>query len=1043
MANSFKAASCRPSVWIFLAPLFLLVGAGGGLAAPFAPPGQIVDAGAPGLIQGRVPDVAKAAGDSLLLIGSWETTAPYKGGFEDISGQPDWNGWTHHDYIAESSGHWQASDYQAEGLAGHGPGNLAAWCGEDFPACAPEDPPGGYGNDYDEYLIWTAAVADPNQPCTVTVSGFLNHDLEIGYDYLYLAVATASDPLVELLTYDGTAWNVPFNASFTYHKGDYLGDGTDQVKIMLVVKSDSSWSDEDCLGYFAGACQIDDISVGADNGVAGTFDDFQAGTLGNWAHEAALGVGDFAKIWSGLEDNDPCGFYQGGLNYTPQVAFIDDGEVVPGTGGTLCDTWCYGPSGYIVNNTGGLLGPGHYLHNGIESPVIPWPGAPYDGGVLELTAYLHETLGYPMPGMMVYWAIRSTAAADPAQIDGEPWLNNDFLYAGGPAYERIGADISEHIVPDCTFVQVKVAVMQAHWIWPWDPFDGTPAPYFDDVRLVAYESAGPFMEAASCQLAQDSFPASGNLDLGTLGSNSVRFDMAQNIAPASSSRNDAGDSLVINAFVRRPGAALTGSPLMHYKVHRNAVFDAFRTAGLPDEGDVAGLPVVSGGVPSSSRFSFDLPDTGFLFPGDILHYYFAATEDLGGDVRTALLPGDITGFGDFSGALTYDPRFTMRALPTVIDAGVESGPFMVPQVLFWYDQPDDDGFEKWLTVMSDLGLQLGREFDLYRTQAGNRGVGQGLGGRATVDQIAGYEDILYDSGREPVLTLGWGDFDTDPSADIPLLTAWLELGGRDLLLMGDGLASSLTQSAPGAAFLADWMAQTVSGDQIQGFIGNQDAPQVGPIFGNGVFQSLSNWVVLGSCPDPRRIDAVVALAAPDRIAEFLDPMGESGAYPYAAAVRHADPVTLSRTVSFPYSLGAIEGVPVGVPDAAAKALKFFEARALVLMDVLVYLGVDFTPPPPALVPEAGVFSAGCHPNPFNPRVLIDFNLPQATAVTVKIFDLKGQLVRSLLAGRREAGPGTVVWEGTDGAGSPVASGVYFYEVRAGSQEKIGKMMLVR
>ena len=44
--------------------------------------------------------------------------------------------------------------------------------------------------------------------------------------------------------------------------------------------------------------------------------------------ETVTGVGDFAKIWEGLEDVYPCV-----TNYSPQVAFIDDGIVVPGTGG--------------------------------------------------------------------------------------------------------------------------------------------------------------------------------------------------------------------------------------------------------------------------------------------------------------------------------------------------------------------------------------------------------------------------------------------------------------------------------------------------------------------------------------------------------------------------------------------------------------------------------------------------------------------------------------------------------------------------------------
>ena len=74
------------------------------------------------------------------------------------------------------------------------------------------------------------------------------------------------------------------------------------------------------------------------------------------------GTGDFAHLWTGLMDLDTCRD-----NFSTQEAFIDDGQVVPGTGGSPCITWCYGPGGWIVNTTGGLAGPDEHIQNAPNS----------------------------------------------------------------------------------------------------------------------------------------------------------------------------------------------------------------------------------------------------------------------------------------------------------------------------------------------------------------------------------------------------------------------------------------------------------------------------------------------------------------------------------------------------------------------------------------------------------------------------------------------------------------------------------------------------
>jgi hypothetical protein len=69
-----------------------------------------------------------------------------------------------------------------------------------------------------------------------------------------------------------------------------------------------------------------------------------------------------------------------------------------------------------------------------------------------------------------------------------------------------------------------------------------------------------------------------------------------------------------------------------------------------------------------------------------------------------------------------------------------------------------------------------------------------------------------------------------------------------------------------------------------------------------------------------------------------------------------------------------------------------------------------------------------YPNPFNPSTKISFDIPVPSTVTLKIFNLIGQEVRTLVHGTLPAGKQELVWNGADDAGHTLASGVYFYSL---------------
>jgi len=84
-----------------------------------------------------------------------------------------------------------------------------------------------------------------------------------------------------------------------------------------------------------------------------------------------------------------------------------------------------------------------------------------------------------------------------------------------------------------------------------------------------------------------------------------------------------------------------------------------------------------------------------------------------------------------------------------------------------------------------------------------------------------------------------------------------------------------------------------------------------------------------------------------------------------------------------------------------------------------------------------------HPNPFNPTTEISFSIPEPQHVRLVIFNVRGQLVRTLLDADLAAGEHTVQWNSQDEAGSQVSSGVYFYRLTAGDVTATKKMTLLK
>ena len=968
---------------------------------------------------------AKASGDTVQLMGPGGLY-PYRGDFETASARPGGpgylpDGWYSIDETAPAN-HWHVDAYNNPFT-----GN-AAWCGDiGFLACGPGDVDGGYHNNWRDILEFRKTVGAV--AAVVRVRADLQYDTEPGYDFLTLQRRTANSPDFEPISGgQGLSWDglgtAAVDYTFSYIPAE-LYEGTD-ITVAFIFDSDGDWSDGDCSWPTNGAARLDNITVTLDS-VPYT-EDFEDNDLGpDWSATANVGVGDFGRVWSLLGDADDCS-----TNYSKLIAFIDDGLVVPGTGGTVGGPGNdYGPrGGYIVNNTGGLLGPTFHIQASVYSPVMNVPDPNKSGLTYAFDVYRHELLiANDTPGIFYTWSVRSTAGGD---IHIANWFDRNFVYYGGPNYVRSVNEVSDLIAPGATQVQVTLGVYELGWQFGYgNGTNGTPAPYFDNVSVKVYPFAGPRIVVTELRMPNDGFPAIGDIDLVNLGANSVRFDMAANISARSHLRNDPGDSIWIDAKARS-GGVLVGTPKMHFTFARkNPLFDAYRT--VPDS-PVGGLVTyTASGAVVRNRYNFDLPDTGMLFPGDVLHYYFAATDDVAGDVRTSYAPLDRTGFGDGL-PLAYPTAYTVSCLPTIRDVAGHQ-----PTLLFWNDEGIRGGEDEWYGALSLAPLDKGVDFDVYTTKASSSGVGNGLGGRATVSQIARYTDMLYCSGDLSSLTLSNGDFKGDPGNDLGLLNDWLALGGRDLFMTGDDLAASLTTSgAVAQAFLETRMGLTYNDGDVRDNIAGQTSPLVVKIAGNPVFTTTSSWVAYGGCATINDFDNVTPRGGAIRLAQFTAPGGTSTPYPYAAAVLNIDGT--NRVVSMNHDL---RYVMTGA-NSAAKGPAPVGVRTTALRDVLAYFGVSYVrywtcgidlPVAPLAV--------ACSPNPFNPSLTMRYTLARPGQVTMKVYDTRGALVRTLLDGHVDQLTGAVTWDGTDHNGGGVSSGLYFVETKADGQVDVRKVTMLK
>ena len=127
----------------------------------------------------------------------------------------------------------------------------------------------------------------------------------------------------------------------------------------------------------------------------------------------------------------------------------------------------------------------------------------------------------------------------------------------------------------------------------------------------------------------------------------------------------------------------------------------------------------------------------------------------------------------------------------------------------------------------------------------------------------------------------------------------------------------------------------------------------------------------------------------------------------------------------------------------------FSSNDPVTPDKVVTLNITVQPPTNVdeqiaehAIPQTYIISQN-YPNPFNPETIIRYQLPRSSQVVLKIFNILGQDVQTLINTQQQAGYYSIVWNGKDNNGMVVPSGVYIFRIEAGDFIRANKMILIR
>jgi hypothetical protein len=882
----------------------------------------------------------------------------------------------------------------------------------------------GYGNS------WNQAFCTAN--ClTVTTGVAVNFsifwDSEGGYDATTLQMDLCDDVWVDL--YGGiSVWDGTGTDTMSVAVADTLHSGS--LRVRFNFNADGAWSDQDGLWNTDGAVVIDELSITDDGGDVLAVEDFEGESVGDtdatdWVSCTPPGYGDFAVLYPGLTlvQEDPC--------------FSDFSCVWTFYTGSTEDYSCGGfPAQTAVPYENSRS---QYIINEVWSPDMAVAGA---GSVWEIAYDVYRDL--PLGPLMFYvWHVRNT-------VDGCPggWQDFNFVYYGGDKdWLRRAHGFGVFVDPGATHISVAMGVQDMCQFWNGvygDCLCHSHAPLLDNLEVYRVNSVGPQWNVRDLDLFQDNFSHDGTIT-GT-----ARADAAQDILPTSSPGITPGDSVSVEVgdpdsglgleldgraavycYVRvdGPNAGATGAALIDDS--RYTMIDA----AVPANGKTwtqiqMDTSYTAVGSPVDGDFNIDLNDNLFV-PGDTVWFFFGAASAGGNWTYYSEGSAGPRGDADIDYVGFVADEFT------ILPAGghARGGDILyVDGMNFRGAQPYFD------TAFQQMGIF--DEIDRYDIRGPSSAVANHPGSRVqdVAQQLVPiYKKIVYNTGNLDV-AFGDGSGTPDKSDDTGMMLTFLDQkvtpGG--VYLSGDDVSN---------AWLNDFTSGSATALRTQYIsFGIQDPDHTALVAINpwgvgtatGIFidgLGPDTLVAFGGCPVINGFDVLTATGTASVEMNYVD-TGSGAAFPAIVSQTTTNPN--SQDVKFVLAGFSFHYIRDAFPAAVP-------ARSEHMWNILTWLGNIIDDPVGTRPVDVTKNELNQNvPNPFNPTTTIKYEIKTAGPVSLKIYNVAGQLVKTLVDGQRIAGQVYEAnWNGLNDSGQSVSSGVYFYKLVSTNFTQTKKMVLLK
>jgi len=316
----------------------------------------------------------------------------------------------------------------------------------------------------------------------------------------------------------------------------------------------------------------------------------------------------------------------------------------------------------------------------------------------------------------------------------------------------------------------------------------------------------------------------------------------------------------------------------------------------------------------------------------------------------------------------------------------------------------DDGKSEEPTLYWEVLRQMGAPVRVWQVTSQ---------GKVPTDTLLQYAEVIWFTGVEGRETLS--------EEEQTSLSAYLDQGGC-LLLSGDFIGYRLRNSS----FYSEYLHAKLANAQPQ-------LRRLRGVQGNSV--TLVDTLALRKTSFPTEIDP---LPPAERILAFDQSTPEGPGV-----------IKSSGTAALAYTNGDHKVVYCSF---SVESIASLESRMAFIADVLSWFKKALPPSAVATAPgqttPAEFDLQQNYPNPFSSTKLgslgtsIKFQLPQAEDVTLKIFNMLGQEVATLVKRNFQAGYHQVIWDGHLQNGQLVANGIYFYQIQAGNFRQMRKMLVM-